>query len=74
MVIIRFTNEQAERRGLGFLASRFACKTWDNGQTMVPEAALAALAHDGIAFSVKGPANYDHLKPGVPAALNPAAA
>lgn len=31
---------------------------------MVPEAALAHLAVEGIRFTVEGPARYEHLIPG----------
>ena len=70
MVIIRFPDEATESRGLGYLAGRFSFKTWSTGETMVPEAALAHLAVEGIGFSVEGPARYEHL---IPAVRNPAA-
>ncbi|MCI0641953.1 MAG: hypothetical protein L0Y72_31140 [Gemmataceae bacterium] len=63
MVSIRFTDEAAELKGLGYLAGRFSFKTWDTGQTIVPEAALAHLARAGIRFTVEGPATYDKLIP-----------
>ena len=58
MIIIRFTDTAAERKGLGFLARRFSFKTWASGETLVPEAALASLAVEGIPFVVEGPATY----------------
>jgi len=71
MIIIRFPDAAAERRALGFLAGRFSFKSWASGETMVPEPALAALAVEGISFSVQGPATYEHLATAV---RNPAAA
>jgi hypothetical protein len=70
MVIIRFADAAAERRALGFLLGRFSFKTWDTGETMVPEEALAALAHERISYTVEGPARYEHHAPAV---RNPAA-
>ena len=61
MIIIRFPDPETERRGLGFLAGRFPGKSWANGETLVPEAALAQLAQEGIRFSVEGPATYEQL-------------
>jgi hypothetical protein len=71
MIFIRFPNEAAECKALGFLAGRFSFKTWENGQTLVPEAALIGLARESIPFSVEGPATYDKL---IPSIRNPAAA
>lgn len=71
MIIIRFPDAATERRALGWLAGRFSFTTWANGETLVPEAALAALAIERIKFSVEGPATYEHL---VPALRDPAAA
>jgi hypothetical protein len=61
MIIIRFPDAETERRGLGFLAVRFPGKSWASGKTLVPEAALAPLAQEGIHFTVEGPANYEQL-------------
>ena len=61
MIIIRFPDACAERRALGFLAGRFSFKSWANGETMVPELALASLAAEGISFFVQGPAKYEQL-------------
>ena len=63
MIVIRFADEQSERRGLGFLAGRFSFKSWADGQTIVPDAALHHLAREGIKFTVEGPATYDQLIP-----------
>jgi hypothetical protein len=59
MIIIRFSDAAAERRALGFLAGRFAFKSWDTGETVVPEQALAALAAEEISFVVEGPAKHE---------------
>jgi hypothetical protein len=71
MVVIRFPDEQTEQRALGFLARRFSGKTWGNGQTLVPEAALKQLTDAGIPFTVDGPATYEQKTPAV---RNPPAA
>ncbi len=63
MVIIRFPDPDTEKRALGFLARRFSGKSYATGETIVPEAALADLALEGIKFSVEGPATYERLTP-----------
>lgn len=70
MIIIRFSDAEAERRALGFLAGRFSFKSWSTGELMVPEQALGSLATEGISFFVEGPAKYDQLAATV---RNPAA-
>ena len=61
MIVIRFDDSEAKRRALGFLAGRFSFKSWASGEMAVPEAALAHLAAEGIAFAVEGPATYERL-------------
>ncbi len=61
MIIIRFPDSETERRGLGFLATRFPGKSWGTGETLVPEAALAHLAQQGIKLTVEGPATCEQL-------------
>jgi len=61
MIRIRFADSNIEKRALGFLAGRFSFKTWSNGETMIPETALSALALEGIVFTVEGPANYEQI-------------
>jgi hypothetical protein len=61
MIVIRFTDQAIERRALGWLAGRFSYKTWKDGGTLVPEAALAALARAGIPFLSQGPATYEQI-------------
>jgi hypothetical protein len=61
MVIIRFADQEAKRRALGYIARRFPGKSWATGEVMVPEAALAPLASEGFYFTVEGPATYERL-------------
>ena len=63
MTVIRFPDSQTERRALGYLAGRFSFTTWKTGETLVPEAALSALAVEGISFQVEGPATYGQAIP-----------
>jgi hypothetical protein len=65
MVIIRFDDAEIEKRALGWLAGRFSFKTWANGELMLHETVLPYLAHEGIAFGVKGPATYGHFAPSI---------
>ncbi len=71
MVLIRFPDIAAKRRALGYLPGRFSFKSWASGEMLVPEAALASMAVEGIPFSVEGPAKYEQH---VPALRNPPAA
>ena len=61
MVLIRFTDDAAKRRALGWLAGRFSFKSWTGGQILVPEDALAQLAMEGIPFISEGPATYEQI-------------
>ncbi len=70
MILIRFADVAAERRALGALAGRFSFTSWKTGETVVPEAALAFLALEGIPFQVEGPASHGKA---VPALRDPAA-
>jgi hypothetical protein len=70
MVLVRFPNVDSERRALGYLAGRFSFKTWESGEVLVPESALAFLATEGISFTVEGPAKYEQI---LPAIRNPVA-
>lgn len=71
MVLIRFHDDGAKRRALGYLTGRFSFKSWATGQMLVPEAALPFLAVEGISFTVEGPPTYEQR---VPALRNPPAA
>jgi hypothetical protein len=68
MIKVRFPDDESEQRALGFLAGRFSFKTYADGLTLVPEAALSRLAIEGIAFNVEGRAGYEHV---VSAVRNP---
>ena len=59
MVSIRFSDRDTEKRGLGFLLGRFSRRVLKSGEHLVPEAALEALADQGIPFSVLGKATYE---------------
>ena len=61
MVIVRFATIEARRSALGYLLGRFPGKSWVTGEIMVPEAALAHMAAEGIAFTVEGPATYERV-------------
>jgi hypothetical protein len=61
MIRIRFPDLEAKRRALGYLAGRFAFKSWATGDMLVPQAALAPLAVEGIPFIVEGPATYEQI-------------
>jgi hypothetical protein len=61
MILIRFSDAQMEKRGLGYLAGRFSGRTWKSGETLVPEEALSHLAAEGITFSVEGHLNYEKV-------------
>jgi len=63
MVVIKFPDKETERQAIGYLAGRYSFKSWDNGETLVPEAALSSLAVEGILFSVEGPASYERSLP-----------
>lgn len=65
MIVIRFPDDEAKRKALGWLPGRFSFRSWATGEMIVPEEALAALAVQGIPFSVQGPATYEHLVPSV---------
>ena len=59
MILIRFTDSQMEKRGLGYLAGRFSGKTWATGETLVPEESLPHLAAEGVTFTVAGRLPYE---------------
>ena len=61
MIIIKFDDVAAKKKALGFLAGRFSFKSWATGEMLVPEAALAYLAHEGIRYTVEGPAPYEKV-------------
>lgn len=63
MITIRLPDLETKRRALGFLAGRFSFTTWASGEVLVPDAALSALAHEGIKFTVEGPPSYGQAVP-----------
>ena len=65
MIRIRFPDDEAKRRALGYLAGRFPFRSWATGEMIVPEDALPALAVEGIRFNVEGAATYEQLIPQV---------
>lgn len=56
MIIIRFPDDAAKRRAIGWLPGRFSFKSWATGEMLVPAEALSCLAMEGIPFTVEGPA------------------
>lgn len=59
MVSVTFPDPPTEKKALGFLLGRFTGRVLKSGEHLVPEAALEALADQGIPFSVKGKATYE---------------
>lgn len=59
MVSIKFSDREAEKRAVGFLLGRFSGRVLKSGEHLVPEAALEALADQGISFTVQGKATYE---------------
>jgi hypothetical protein len=71
MIRIQFPDRTAEAKALGFLAGRCPFKSFDNGTTLVPEAALGLLAAEGIRFTVEGKAVYDQVVPTIRGSATP---
>jgi hypothetical protein len=59
MVVITFPDREVEKKGLGFLMTRFSGGVLRSGEHLVPEAAVEALAQEGITFNVLGKASYE---------------
>lgn len=59
MIAITFPDRNTEKRAVGFLLGRFSGKVMKTGEHIVPEAALEALADQGIPFAVQGKATYE---------------
>ena len=57
MVTIEFADRTTEKRALAFLIGRFSGRVLSSGEHLVPEAALAALADQGVPFTLKADAN-----------------
>jgi hypothetical protein len=71
MVIIRFQNRATEKRALAYLLGRFSGRVMKNGDHIVPDAAVEALAQEGIPFTVKGKANYEQQVAAIRGAVAP---
>jgi len=65
MICIRFSDDAAKRKALGFLPGRFTFKSFATGEMIVQEEALTPLALEGVRFTVEGRATYEQLIPGV---------
>ena len=63
MMVICFSDNGAERRALGLLAGWFSFTAYADGELVVPAAALAFLAAEGLTFEVKGRAMYEQMAP-----------
>ena len=61
MVVIRFPDDAAKRRAMGWLAGRFSFTSRAGGPMLVPVAALVQLALEGIPFFSEGPATYEQI-------------
>jgi hypothetical protein len=62
MIIIRFPDEESKQRALGCLPGHFCGKRWVTGEMMVPEEALAFLAHKRVRFWSKDPLPMSRLR------------
>jgi len=63
LIRIRFPDHESKRRALGYLAGRFSFTSYATGEMLVVEAALPALAVEGIQFIAEGPATYAEAIP-----------
>ena len=54
MIRITFADRKQKKRALGFLTGRFPFKSWANGEMLVPQDALGALAMEEISYEVLG--------------------
>jgi hypothetical protein len=59
MITITFPSREVEKQAVGFLLGRFSGRVMKSGEHIVPEAALEALADQGIPFTVQGKATYE---------------
>ena len=59
MITVTFPDRDTEKRAIGFLLGRFSGHILKTGEHLVPEAALEALAHQNISFTVKGKTTYE---------------
>jgi hypothetical protein len=56
LITITFPDKATEKRALAFLIGRFSGHVLKSGEHLVPQAALEALADQGITFTVNGKA------------------
>lgn len=63
LILVRFPDQETEKRALGMLIPGFSGKSWASGKTVVPAQALGFLAEKGIKFTVFGPALYEDITP-----------
>ncbi|MBX3290942.1 MAG: hypothetical protein KF855_16650 [Acidobacteria bacterium] len=61
MVTITFPDREMEKKAIGILLRNFSGRILKNGEHIVPEQALEALALKGIKFTVKGQSTYEQL-------------
>lgn len=59
MVTIIFPDRETEKQAIGFLIGRFSGRILKSGEHIVPNRALAALAEQGIKFTVLGKTTYE---------------
>jgi hypothetical protein len=59
MVVIRFPDRDALKKGLGFLLGRSSGHVLRSGEMIVPESAVEALLENNFAFTVLGKATYE---------------
>jgi hypothetical protein len=59
MITIRFPDRATEKRALGYLLGRYSGRVMKNGEHIIPEAALEALAEQDISFTVLGKSSYE---------------
>ncbi|MGE0654366.1 MAG: hypothetical protein AB7P09_01930 [Pyrinomonadaceae bacterium] len=61
MVTITFPDRETEKKAIVILLNGFSGRILKNGEHIVPEQALEALALKGIRFTVQGTSTYEQL-------------
>jgi len=69
-ITITFADRETERRALAFLLGRFSGRILKSGEHIVPEAALEALADQGISFNDQGKTTYEQQVAALPSAAS----
>jgi len=72
LVVITFPDRDSQKRALGFLMGRFSGRVLRTGETIVPDAALEALAAENFTFTVQGKATYEQQMAALRGAAAPA--